>query len=277
VAEDSPHRVELFPAQRRARILDHLQARGSASVAELAGSLEASAATIRRDIEHLTERGYVVRAHGGVMLRDLLPATFEPEAAILRHLAGAEKQAIGDAAAALVEPGQSVVVDSGTTTLAAARAIARRAIALTVVTNDLAIAQMLGQSPGSRVIVTGGTLRPGSDTLLGEPGEGFLGGVQADIAFLGAHAVSGAILSDTSVEVARTKLALMSAARRVVLLVDGSKFRERAFFAIAGLDRIHAVVTDATAPAGTVDELRRLGIEVTVAGKPLEGGAAQAG
>lgn len=268
---------EMIPARRRALIVESARRHGAVSVAEMAVALAASAATIRRDIEHLTEHGYLVRARGGAILPTAADATFEPEAAIAKRTAEREKEAIGRAAAELVAPGQTLILDSGSTTLAAACALAARRIPVTAVTNDLVIAGVLGRAAMGRVIVTGGTLRPGSNTLLGEPGEALLRNLHAEVAFLGAHAVSGAVMTETSLDAARFKREVMTAARRVVLLVDHTKFGEPAFCTIGSLDTIHAVVTDDRTPPDVVESLRERGLAVTVADVGGVGGPAQRG
>jgi DeoR family transcriptional regulator of aga operon len=178
--------------------------------------------------------------------------------------AAAEKRAIGLAAAALVAPGASVIFDSGSTVAAAARAALARRVAMTAVTNDLAIAQMLASGETVRVLTPGGAVRPGSTTILGEPGPAFWAGIHADVAFVGAHAVAGGWLADTALDVAAAKRAMIAAARRVVALVDGAKFAQPTFCRIAPVTAVHDLITDAGAPPEAVAALREAGVAVTV-------------
>lgn len=268
-------RPELIPAHRRALMLDHLRTRGAASVGELADASGASPSTVRRDLEHLESQGYIERTHGGALIQGTrATSTFEPEAGIAAHIARAEKAAIGRLAAAALRPGQSVIFDSGSTVRMAARAAADRGIPLTAVTNDLGIGQVLANARHVHLVVLGGTLRPGSLTLTGEPGQDFLAGLRADVAFVGTHAISGATLSDTSLEVASMKRAIMAAARRVVLLADGSKFQPAAFSRICDVTAVHELVTDGGAPAAELDRLRDLGLEVRCADAEAAGSRA---
>jgi DeoR family transcriptional regulator of aga operon len=257
-------RPELIPAQRRAIVLKHIRQRGAASIQELADAVGISASTVRRDLEHLEERGYLERAHGGALIQPQLPpSTFEPEAALSAEFARAEKTAIGRRAAASLRPGESVIFDSSSTVLAAAQACVERNVALTAVTNDLGIGQALSAASAIRIVVLGGSVRAGSLTMIGEPGQAFLSHLHADVAFIGTHAISGSELTETSLETAAMKRAMIAAARRVVLLADASKFQPAAFCRICDLTDVHEIITDSRADAQEIGKLRDLGIIVT--------------
>jgi DeoR family transcriptional regulator of aga operon len=258
-------RPELIPAQRRAIVLDHIRKRGAASIQELSDAVGISISTVRRDLEHLEERGYLERSHGGALIQKRMQSTFEPEAAISALVARAEKEVIGQAAAGILQTGESVIFDSSSTVLAAARACVERDLALTAVTNDLGIGQALAGSPKIRIVVLGGTVRAGSLTMVGEPGQDFLANLNADIAFIGTHSISGTSLTETSLEAAAMKRAMIAAARRVVLLADASKFQPAAFCRICDLTAIHEVITDDRADPADVARLRDMGLAVTVA------------
>jgi len=208
------------------------------------------------------------RTRGGAVLPAEPHATFEPAASLSAELARTEKRLIGAAAAEMLMPGESVIFDSSSTVLCAAQAVVARAIGLTAVTNDLAIAQILAQSAAIRVFVVGGAIRHGSLTLTGEPGQDFLASLHADVVFLGTHTISGRLITDTSIEIAAMKRAMIRAARRVVLLADSSKLQLPAFCTICELCEIHALVTDERADATFVQEARDLGIAVTTVALP---------
>jgi len=262
-AQDAPAR-DLIPAQRRALILDLIRDRNGASIAELAEHLAASESTVRRDLDYLTDQGYLERSHGGAMVKDAPRTTFEPQYEIGSRTHQTEKTAIGAAAATLVEPGQSVIFDSSSTVLEAAQAVARRAIALTAVTNDLNIASALAAQPQVRVIVPGGTLRPGSFSLVGEPGMDFLGGLRVDLALIGIQALSGMKLADSSIEIAAMKRRMIDAARQVVLLADSSKFQQTSFREVCDMGKVSRVLTDDRLPARDRKALDKAGVAVTV-------------
>jgi DeoR family transcriptional regulator of aga operon len=257
-------RPELIPAQRRAFMLEHIRKRGAASIQELAEEIGISMSTVRRDLEHLEERGYLERSHGGALIQKPVQSTFEPEAAIAAEFDRSEKESIGYAAAKTVSSGASVIFDSSSTVLAAARACVERGTPLTAVTNDVGIGQTLSMAPAVRVVILGGTVRPGSLTAVGEPGEGFLANLSTDIAFIGTHAISGTSLTETSIEAAAMKRAMIASARRTILLADASKFRAAAFCRICDIRDIDEMITDDRADASEIERLRDLGLTVTV-------------
>ena len=256
----------LMAAQRRQRIIDFLQRHGAVTTGQLEQALGASLSTLRRDLDALAAEGVVDRTHGGALLRQQASAygTFEPETEAAAELSPQEKAAIGQAAAQLLVPRQSVIFDSGTTVLEAARAAVKRAIPLTAVTNDLAIAQVLGQSPLIQVHVLGGMLRPGSPTVIGQPLIEQAASLRAELLFMGTHAVTQGVMSETSAEVAAVKQALMRAANHRCLLVDSSKFRPRAFMQVGLLQDIDEVITDRSLPADEEAHLRKLPLRLTV-------------
>lgn len=256
--------VPLLAAQRRDHIVEFLRRHGAVTLQQLAQALDASVSTLRRDLDALEAEGVLDRTHGGAILRQQQYSTFEPAPDAAAELSPREKRAIGLAAAAGLQPGQSVIFDSGSTVLEAARAALERRIELTAVTNDLAIAQLLGASPLVRVHVLGGQLRAGSNTLTGE---GVLAGardIRADVLLMGAHAVTDGELSETMPEVAAVKRALMQAASSCRLLVDSSKFRPRAFMKVCAVRELHELITDGGLPAAEAESLRQHGVRLTV-------------
>src|SRR5438876_5371680 len=162
-------RVEILPAKRRAMILERLRRDGAASILELSEAIGASASTIRRDLEQLTEGGYLERTHGGALFVPPLQATFEHEPSLNAQLQHPQKRAIGAMAALRLNPRESVIFDTGSTVLEAVRATAECQIPLTAVTNSLEAASFCAACPSWRVIVPGGTLRAGSQMMVGEP------------------------------------------------------------------------------------------------------------
>lgn len=252
-----------IPAQRRAEIRALLGRRGSASIAEIAGELGVSDSTVRRDLDELDREGTVRRSHGGAVVveRTAFEFRFEDRRG---HNPG-EKERIGTYAAALIEAGQSVVFDSSSTVLAAAEALRSRNIGVTTVTNDVGIASVLAEVAGASVVVPGGEIRDGSFTLLGPYTQAFLNGLHVDVALVGIHAVSGAVLSDSSLDVVEAKRAMMRAARRVVLLADGSKFGPPSFLEVARLEDVDDLVTDGPAPPEALGALDASGVRVHLA------------
>lgn len=265
---------KLIPAQRRTFILDVLQEQGAASVQQLSDRMGASFSTVRRDLDHLAERGIVQRSHGGAVLAardDNRPANGAGQPA--RGVTSI-KVAIGGAGADRISDGQSVVFDSNNTVLEAARAIAARRLHVTTVTNNLKIASVLAPCDTIRLIVLGGTLRTGTFALYGEPGESFLGRLHADVAVIGAQSAFDGLLTDSRVEGATMKRLMMAAARRKILLIDSWKFGGPGFCDVAALADFDEVITDDGIEAEELAKLRRLSVSLTIVaaqdGEPSE-------
>ncbi len=257
-------KADIIPAQRRARVLDLVRERGAASIHELAEDLKASLSTIRRDLDQLTEDGYLERTHGGVLLRRSEPATFEAEASLNAQLARRQKQAIGLVAAQRLSPGISVLCDSSTTVLEAMKVAVEEAMRLTVVTNSLAIATLCATSPAIRLVVLGGTVRAGTLTTFGAPGDAFLETLHADLCFLGTHSITGTLLTEASLEGAAVKRAMIRCSRRTILLADSSKFQLPSFCTIGQITDTSELITDDGAPAQHLQALEAADFKVTV-------------
>ena len=252
----------MIPAQRRAKILDLVRRQGGASIDHLAGHLCASTSTVPRDLNLLTKQGYLERSHGGATVRTLPPTTFEPDREIGADIARDAKVVIGARAAALIESGQSVIFDSSSTVLEAAKWVVERELRITALTNDLKIAIELAAAPGIKLIVVGGALRAGSFTLTGNPGQEFLHGIHADLALVGIHSLARQRLSETSIEVAQMKRLMIDAARRAIVLADSSKFEGPAFAKVCDVARVDRIITDDEAADDDLADLGRLGVQV---------------
>lgn len=261
-----PENTPLLPVQRRNHIADFLQHHGAVTLQQLADALHVSLSTLRRDLDALAEEGIVERTHGGAILKHQQYSTFEPNITAARDLSPREKHIVGNTAAAALIPGQSVIFDSGSTVLEAAKAVVARKIPIVAITNDIEIAQVLNSSPLIQVHVFGGQLRSGSNTLLGEQVQTAARNIRADVLFLGAHAITDNLVSETSPEVAAVKRALMKSANACRLLVDASKFRPRVFMTVCEIGEITEVITDENAPHEEIERIRSAGVQVTIAG-----------
>jgi DeoR/GlpR family transcriptional regulator of sugar metabolism len=262
MSQDYRRPSEPIPAHRRAMILERLRILGSVSINDLADYLQVSASTVRRDLDELMQEGTLERTHGGAISPRRLLSTFEPANA--GATATSQKAAIGQEAARRVTPGSSVILDAGSTVDAAARALLSLDIPLTIVTNSLSAAEICGKSSTLRVIVVGGTLRTRSATLWGEPGQGFLSTLQADLCLLGAHAITDDIVTESSIEGADVKRSLMHAARRTVLLADSSKFQPRSFCKVCDIHELAEVITDDGLSKSLQQTLQRSVLKLTL-------------
>ena len=262
-----PRAERLLPQQRQSFILDVLTEHGVVSLQHLAERLGASFSTVRRDLDDLESRKLVERTHGGAFLGSLSKAHVETEET--RAASGAmksAKEAIGRLAASRVREGDSVIFDSSTTVLEAARAIVQARLRITAVTNNIRIAELMSTSDNIRLIIPGGTRRPGTNLLSGEPGDSFLSHLHADIALIGAQSASGGMLTDSRIESASAKRLLMKAVRTKYLLIDSWKFGGPGFCDVVPLSDFDEVFTDAALPAEERKDLERRGIHARVEG-----------
>jgi DeoR family transcriptional regulator, aga operon transcriptional repressor len=252
-------------------LLELLTDSGRVSVEDAAGRLNVSQATIRRDFDQLAQQQMIIRTRGGAVANGVsydLPLRYKTA----KH--SAEKQRIGAAAAALVEPGMVVGLNGGTTTTEVARALAVRpdlntsadGAQLTVVTNALNIANELLVRSRMKIVVAGGVVRPQSFELVGPLGGALLREVTLDIALLGVDALDVALGAAAHHEGEAAMNALMVArARRVVIIADSSKLGGHAFARICPIERVETLVTDSGADAETVQAFRDAGLTVICA------------
>jgi DeoR family transcriptional regulator, aga operon transcriptional repressor len=257
-----PESSQLLIDERRQHILSLIHHHGRVIVAELSGSLGISQITIRKDLEHLQSKGLVQRTHGGA-LRIQASTLFDPSLQEKQKQHSQEKQRIAAAAAKMVEEGQCVMLDSGTTTTAISYALKQFA-RLTVITNAVNIAAEL-TSTDIEVILIGGILRKNSFSLVGPLAEDVLQEMHADILFLGVDGFDLEIgLTTPNVLESRVNRAMVKAARRVVAVCDATKFNRRSLSRIAPPTSIHCVITDKSLPQETAQALRALDIEVVL-------------
>ena len=248
--------------ERRQHVLTLIQQDGRVLVSELSDTLGISRITIRKDLDHLKARGLLQRTHGGALAPPtgslLDPTLQEKEQHRLK-----EKQRIAEAAVLLVKEGQCILLDSGTTTLLIARAL-RRFSNLTVVTNAVTIAAEL-TTTNFDVILTGGTLRKNSFSLVGPQAEDVLREINADILFLGVDGFDVRRgLTTPNVLEARVNRAMVNAAEKVVTVCDSTKFGNRSFALIVPTTSVHTVITDTELSSDDADALRTAGIEVVL-------------
>lgn len=233
----------LLPAVRQLRVLREVEERGGVQVRELVDHFAVSGATIRRDLDSLAERGLVLRTHGGAIARTT-STSFETNYEEKRKAFTAEKRRIAIAAAEFVPDGETVILDSGSTTFEVARILAERKN-LTLITNDLFIAGQISFDPSITVIVTAGMLREGFNTLVGPLTEAFLRNVRVDFTVLSADAVDPAFgISNATFAESSIKQLMVEAASHTILVADASKFGKRALARVCALDEVDVVVTD---------------------------------
>lgn len=254
---------ETFKEERWQAILGILTELGRIRVGRLAERLGVSEATVRRDLDAMQARGLLQRTHGGAMRPQ--PATFEVSFDESRTRALAEKRAIGRRAAALVGEGDSIIIESGSTTLEFARCLGELRH-LTVLTNSLAIARELSANDSIEVMILGGSLRRQSASLVGSWVSEILQNVRVDKAFLGANGISAEFgISAPNPFTAESRRAIIAAARERVALADHSKLGIELLHRVAPLTALDILVTDAAADDAQLLPIREAGVEVLVA------------
>lgn len=255
-----PEVGQLLIDERRQHILSLIQSDGRVLVGELSRSLGISQLTVRKDLEYLQGKGLVQRTHGGA-IRIQSSALFDPTLQEKQKQHFRQKQRIAAAAAGMVKDGQCIMLDSGTTTTAVARAL-RGFSQLTVITNAVNIAAELA-STDLEVILVGGSLRKNSFSLVGPLAEDVLQEMHADIVFLGVDGFDPEVgVTTPNFLESRVNRAMVKAARRVVAVCDSTKFKRRSLSRIVSPSEIHCVITDRDLPSDIAATLNAQNIEV---------------
>jgi DeoR family transcriptional regulator of aga operon len=254
---------ELLVEERRRRIRELVGERERITVAELAAMFGISLVTARNDLNALAEIGAVVRTRGGALAQR---ADEDLPIVVKQTLRRAEKIRIAEAAVKLIGEGQTIVLDSGTTTAEIAKQIRGLKLqSINVITNALNIAVLLAGAPHVTLVMLGGVLRPSSYSLGGPQAELALQGLHADILFLGFDGLDPdiGVMTPHLLE-ARLNSRMLEIARRVVAVGDSSKIGRRSLSVIARIEQIDQIITDAGVPDEMVDALRARGAQVVL-------------
>jgi DeoR family transcriptional regulator of aga operon len=246
---------------RRRQIHELVQATGYMDSDELAARFGTSAVTIRSDLRALAACGALVRTHGGALSHregDEVPLSIRAG-----HNRG-EKLRIARAAAALVRDGDTILLDSGSTTHEVAKQLAARPLErVNVITNALNVAMSLARASHIHLVMLGGALRPNSFTLSGPQAEVSLSTLHADRLFLGVDSLDPerGLMTPHAME-ARLNARMIRVARQVIAVADSSKLQRRNLSAIAGIDCLDLLITDGRAEVSVIDAVRDRGVEV---------------
>jgi DeoR family transcriptional regulator, aga operon transcriptional repressor len=252
----------LLGEQRRRKILELLEHKGQITVGDIVEKFSISAVTARGDLDALASGGAAIRSHGGAVRQ--MEANRDYPLRLKAALHRSEKTKIGRAAADLIQPGEVIILDSGTTTAEIARQLkAKNLQQVTVITNALNIVSELVDANGISVIGLGGLLRPVSLSFVGPQAEAMLRDLHADRLFL---AVDGFDFengpSTPDVLEAQLNAVMMSVARETNVVADYSKLGRRSVSRIGPIEKVHRLITDTHAPEECTRELRNRGIEV---------------
>jgi DeoR family transcriptional regulator of aga operon len=247
----------MMAEERRMQILQTVRSTGRVRVNELASHFSTSAVTIRNDLNELHQRGLVQRSHGGAVLPDTILRESPVNERLKAH--SEEKRRIGAMAASLIKDGETIILDSGTTTLEIARQIKRRQ-RLQIITNGVNIAAELLDARDVQVFIVGGSVRGESASISGRFTEEVFDQFSADKLFLGGagcdleFGVSGAYLEETMVNRAMVKIS-----REIILVADSSKFSKRSMSRIAPFTEIDTIISDTSLDEEIQSKLRELG------------------
>jgi DeoR/GlpR family transcriptional regulator of sugar metabolism len=246
-------------AQRTGHLIDLLRRDGRVEVASAARDCGTAELTIRRDLDLLVQRGVAQRVRGGAV--SLLMRGEELPFAMRELDAAPLKQALGRAVAALISDGEAVALDSGTTVVEVARSLNGRRV--TVMPMSLPAAMTLAASSSVRLLMPGGEVRPNELCMVGPLAVSSIAALRFDTVVLGCCGVSPENqVTAHDLGDAQVKLALLAAARRRVLVLDGSKFSHSALAVVCPISAFDVVVTDASAPESLTAELASAGVAV---------------
>jgi DeoR family transcriptional regulator of aga operon len=255
--------VALKAALRHDTIRRAIEINGRVSIADLKERLNVSEVTIREDLKHLESKGVLTRVRGGaVVSRDgAMEMPLEETSTTNRP----QKKAIAVHAASMVEDGQTIIIDVGSTTTEMAKALSPKLSRVVVITNGLNIALILEALPGVSVIVTGGTLRPLQHSLVAPMGTLLLDQLKADVAFLGCNGVDPIRgFTNSNIAEAEIKQAMVRSAGKIVFLADHGKVGRVASAFVADMSGADLLITDDGADASVLGNLEGGGLAIDV-------------
>lgn len=249
--------------ERQKRIEDHLVKVEFSSLSELSELVDASESTVRRDLGVLEGKGTVQRTHGGARLVNPKSDEFTFSARDTHQLG--EKEAIGAACAALIQPNQTVIVDAGTTCYHVARHL--EAKTPQIITNSLPVANLFAAANKLEVVISGGVIYPRLGVLVGPLAVEAFGKVRADIAILSCGGITSEGITNSHGLLIEIQRAMIGAARKVIFCIDSSKFGRQSISRLCELEEIDTIVTDRAVPPEIARVLKRSNVDVVVAGK----------
>jgi DeoR family fructose operon transcriptional repressor len=247
--------------ERQKLIENYLQKVEFASLEELARQVEASTSTVRRDLSLLEASGLLKRTHGGARLLNPRSDEFTFSARDTHQLA--EKEAIGRACAALVQPNQTLILDAGTTVYHVAKHLEERTPQ--VVTNSLPVANLFAAANKLEVVLSGGVIYPRLGVLVGPLAVEAFSKIHADTAIMSAGGITPEGITNSHGLLIEIQRAMIHGSQKVIFCLDHTKFGRLSVLPLCELDVIDTVVTDSAAPEELIGILRNNGIEVVVA------------
>jgi len=249
--------------ERRSVIMQIIDSSGRVRVQDLARRFSTTSVTIRNDLNELQRRGLLQRSHGGAIKPDARQYESPFMDRMQAHIE--EKRRMGILAASLIHDGDTVILDSGTTTDEIAKQLKNRS-RLQVITNGVNIANELLTARGVHTVILGGTLRNDSASIVGRATEDMLSHLFADKLFMGGAACDPDFgVSGANLEEAMVNKAMLGCARETILVADASKFDKRSMSRIATFSQIHTVVSDTSMPVRIQEKVRSFGCNLLLA------------
>jgi DeoR family fructose operon transcriptional repressor len=251
----------MFAEERHDKIMNMLNEDGHVKVTDISKFLNVSEATIRRDLQDMEEKKLLKRTHGGAIKLDI--TNFEPTFLDKKNKKHDEKVAIAKYAAKLINDDDTIILDSGTTTLEIAKKITAKNI--TVITNSIDIAAELSNKENLQLIVTGGSLRFSTRAMVGNTTVNVFKEFKVNKAFIGANGVSleDGITTPNYIE-AQTKRAMMKASNKVIVVADSSKFQDICFSVICQAAEVDSIITSGDISEEVVDKYKKEGVKIVV-------------
>jgi len=255
----------MLEAERQKLILKLVQERSIISISDLVEMLDASDATLRRDVNAMAERGEIRRIRGGAeAIRPryevhLVGTPFE----LSRDMHAPQKRAIARAAAALIEDGDSIIISGGTTTFALVKFLTERT--LDILTNSIPIVTQLLATSRNRVTIPGGTVFREQNIVLSPFENDTIENFQAEKMFTSCYGINRFGLMEADPLIAQSHARLLRRTHKVIVLADSSKLRQRSSMIVAGLERVSTLITDGDARDEELSLFRKAGIEVITA------------
>lgn len=253
----------LFAEDRKRKIVELVNENGKATVSALCAVFEVSSATIRNDLRELEDAGALRRTHGGAINNRSIGYELTTHEKEVKNVE--KKRAIAREALRFIQPGDSIAIDTGTTTFELAKLIAG-IDHLSVVTNDLQIAFYLARNTSANIIVAGGQVRKNFHCTVGEAAIGSIRHLHVDKVFAaanGVHLHNG--LTTHNMEMASFKRQILGLADEVFVLADSSKLNTSAFISFAPMSQVDVLITDGDADEGFIESAKQLGLDVVCA------------
>jgi len=247
---------------RRMKIIELLESKGQVKVNDLSEEFNVSKVTIRNDLAQLEKKGLLIRSRGGAIKPQRVSIDYKLYEKSKQHYK--EKQAIGKKAVELINDNDTIIIDSGSTTMEVAKNLSKFNN-LTVITNALNIINQLVEYDNIKVIMLGGMLRNNSLSLVGPIAENNIKNFNCDKLFMGIDGIDSKYgITTPNIEEAQLNRLMIEIAKEVIIVTDSSKFLRRSFAFIAPISKIDIIITDSKIPKDEHERLINAGVKVLI-------------